>query len=154
MGLLDYEWVSEVAQSCPTLCNPTDCSLSGSSVHGIFQGKSAGVDCHFLLQGIFPTQESNPGLPHCRQTLYHLSHQWLHQFTLPLTRQEFSLISTLSPAFLVYRSLDDGHSDWHKVIPHCSFGLHFSNKTWHPFWKTLWSILSGEYLYYINADSM
>ena len=28
---------SEVAQSCPTLCNPLDCSLSGSSVHGIFQ---------------------------------------------------------------------------------------------------------------------
>ena len=40
-----------------------------------FPGKSAGVDCHFLLQGIFPTQESNPGPPHCRQTLYHLSHQ-------------------------------------------------------------------------------
>ena len=33
-----------------------------------FPGKSAGVDCHFLLQGIFPTQESNPGLPHCGQT--------------------------------------------------------------------------------------
>ena len=31
------EWVSEVAQSCPTLCNPMDCSLQGSSVHGIFQ---------------------------------------------------------------------------------------------------------------------
>ena len=30
---------------------------------------------HFLLQGIFPTQGSNPGLPHCRQTLYHLSYQ-------------------------------------------------------------------------------
>ena len=40
-----------------------------------FTGKSAGVDCHFLLQGIFPTQESNPGLPHCKQTLYRLSHQ-------------------------------------------------------------------------------
>ena len=40
-----------------------------------FPGKSAGVDCHFLLQGIFPTQESNLGLPHCRQTLYRLSHQ-------------------------------------------------------------------------------
>ena len=40
-------------------------------------GKSTGVGCHFLLQGIFPTQESNPGLPHCRQTLYHLSHQGL-----------------------------------------------------------------------------
>ena len=29
---------------------------------------------HFLLWGILPTQESNPGLPHCRQTLYHLSY--------------------------------------------------------------------------------
>ena len=28
-------------------------------------GKSTGVGCHFLLQGIFPTQRSNPGLPHC-----------------------------------------------------------------------------------------
>ena len=40
-----------------------------------FLGKSTGVGCHFLLQGIFPTQGSNPGLSHCRQTLYHLSHQ-------------------------------------------------------------------------------
>ena len=32
-----YESESEVAQSCPTLCNPMDCSLPGSSVHGIFQ---------------------------------------------------------------------------------------------------------------------
>ena len=32
---------------------------------------------HFLLQGIFPTQGSNPGLPHCRQTLYPLSHHWV-----------------------------------------------------------------------------
>ena len=30
---------SEVAQSCPTLCDPMDCSLSGSSVHGIFQAR-------------------------------------------------------------------------------------------------------------------
>ena len=33
------------------------------------------MDCHFLLQGIFPTQELNLGLLHCRQTLYRLSHQ-------------------------------------------------------------------------------
>ena len=32
------------------------------------------MGCHFLLQGIFLAQELNPGLPHCRQTLYHLSH--------------------------------------------------------------------------------
>ena len=39
-----------------------------------FPGKSAGMGCHFLLQGIFPTQGSNPGLPYCRQMLYCLSH--------------------------------------------------------------------------------
>ena len=66
---------SEVAQSCPTLCDPMDCSLPGSSVHEIFPGKSTGVDCHFLLQGIFLIQDSNLGLPHCGQTLYRLSHQ-------------------------------------------------------------------------------
>ena len=38
-------------------------------------GKNAGVGCHFLIQSIFPTQESNPGLLHCRQTLYRLIHQ-------------------------------------------------------------------------------
>ena len=38
-------------------------------------GKNTGVGCHFLLQGIFPTQGSNPGLLHWRQTLYRLSHQ-------------------------------------------------------------------------------
>ena len=38
-------------------------------------GKSSGVGCHFLLQGIFSTQGSNPGLLHCRQILYHLSHR-------------------------------------------------------------------------------
>ena len=38
-------------------------------------GKNTGVGCHFLLQGIFPTQGLKPGLPHCRQMLYPLSHQ-------------------------------------------------------------------------------
>ena len=40
--LLQYMKVkseSEIAQSCPTLCNPMDCSLPGSSVHGIFQAR-------------------------------------------------------------------------------------------------------------------
>ena len=40
-----------------------------------FPSNSTGVGCHFLLQGIFPIQGLNPGLPHCRQTLYPLSHQ-------------------------------------------------------------------------------
>ena len=40
-----------------------------------FSGKNTEVGCHFLLQGIFPTQESNPGLLHCKQILYCLSQQ-------------------------------------------------------------------------------
>ena len=70
-----YIYVCLVAQSCPTLCDTTACSLSGSSVHGSSPGKNTGVGCHTLLQGIFPTQGSNPGFPYCRQILYQLSYQ-------------------------------------------------------------------------------
>ena len=66
---------SKVAQSCPTLCDPMDCSLPVFSIHGIFPGKSTRVGCHFLLQGIFPTHGSSPGVLHCRQTFYPLSHK-------------------------------------------------------------------------------
>ena len=51
-------------------CNPMDCSLSGSSVHGDSPGKNTGVSCHVPLQGTFPTQGWNLSLPHCRQILY------------------------------------------------------------------------------------
>ena len=64
-----------VAQPCPTLCDPMDCSLPGSSIHGDSPGKNIGMGCRVLLQRIFPTQGSNPGLLHCRWILYHLSHQ-------------------------------------------------------------------------------
>ena len=64
-----------VTQLCPTHCNPMDCSLPGSSVHGDSPGKNIGVGCHALLQGILPTEGSNPGLLHYSQILYHLSHQ-------------------------------------------------------------------------------
>ena len=39
-----------------------DCSLPGSSVHGIFPGENPEVGCHFPFQRIFPTQGSNPSL--------------------------------------------------------------------------------------------
>ena len=64
-----------VAQSCLTLSYPMDCSPPASSIHGDSPGKNTGVGCHALLQGIFPTWGSNPGLPYCRRILYHLSHQ-------------------------------------------------------------------------------
>ena len=56
-----------VIQSYLTLCDPMDCSPPGPSVHGILQAKILEWGYHDLLQGIFPTQESNQGLLHCRQ---------------------------------------------------------------------------------------
>ena len=47
---------SEVAQSCPTLSNPMDCSLPGSSIHGIFQAK-------VLEWGAIAFSNGVPGLP-------------------------------------------------------------------------------------------
>ena len=56
-----------------TLCDPMGYSPPGSSVHGISQART-GVGCHSLLQGIFPTQRSNP-------CLLHLLHQQADSFT-------------------------------------------------------------------------
>ena len=47
---------------CPTLCDPWTVPPPGSSVHGILQANYAGLGCYTLLQGIFPTQGSNPRL--------------------------------------------------------------------------------------------
>ena len=58
---------SEVAQSCPTLCDPMVCSLSASSVHGIFQARILEWVAIAFSRDL-PYQGSNPGLLHCRQT--------------------------------------------------------------------------------------
>ena len=73
--IITSQYVLWCTQSCPTLWDPMDCSPPGFSVHGDSPGNNTGVGCCVLLQGIFPTQGSNPGLPHCRWILYHLSHQ-------------------------------------------------------------------------------
>ena len=67
-----------VTYLCPALCDPMDCSLPGSSVHGILQARKT----LFLLQGIFLTQRWNPGLSCCRQILYCLSHWGKPQYLL------------------------------------------------------------------------
>ena len=66
-----------VVQSCRTVCDPVDCSTPPPRLLCLWDspGKNTGVGCHFLLQGIFLTQGLNLHLLHCRQTLYHLSHQ-------------------------------------------------------------------------------
>ena len=55
-----------VAKSCLTLATPWTGARQAPLSMGS-PGQDAGVGCHFLLQGIFPTQRSNPGLLHCRQ---------------------------------------------------------------------------------------
>ena len=90
---------AKVAQSCPTFCIPMD-----YTIHGILQARI--LDSLSLLQGIFPTQGSNPGLLHWRQILYHLNHQAssgersLQQMVLGWLdshMQEMSLNPTLRP---------------------------------------------------------
>ena len=49
------------AQSCLTLCDPMDCSPPGSSVHRDSSGKSPGVRCRFLPQGVSPESSSSAG---------------------------------------------------------------------------------------------
>ena len=48
-------------------------------------------------------------------------------FCTPTNSVRRFLLPTPFPAFIVCRLFDDGHSDWHEMIPHCGFNLHFSN---------------------------
>ena len=66
---LSLDLLVKVAQSCLTLCDPTD-----YTVYGILQARILEWGSCSVLQEIFPTQGSNPGLPHCRWILYQLSH--------------------------------------------------------------------------------
>ena len=58
----------KVAWLSPTLCDPMDCPWDSP-------GQNTGMGSLALLQGIFPTQGLNLGLPHCRRILYQLSHK-------------------------------------------------------------------------------
>ena len=72
-------WSQNVGTGCavlgcslyPTLCDPRDCSLLGSFVHGSSPGKNIGVGCHG--PGVFLTQGLNPGLQQCRWNLYQVT---------------------------------------------------------------------------------
>ena len=76
-----------------TLFNPMDCSLPGSSVYRDSPCKNTIVGCHSFLQGIFLTQELNPGLLYWRQILYHLSHQRFSQNTIWFSKSTAGYIS-------------------------------------------------------------
>ena len=92
-------------QQCLTLCHPMD-----YTVHGILQART-GVGSLSLLQGIFPTQGLNPGLPHCRWILYQVSYQG--------NRHEDYLFTIILPNFHcsgVGLSQADQSTDWFYYI--------------------------------------
>ena len=75
MYIYTYLCLYTVLQSCVTLWDPMDYIPPGSSVREDSPNENTEAGCHALLQGIFPNQGLNPVLPHCKQILYHLSHQ-------------------------------------------------------------------------------
>ena len=140
-------------QSCLTLCDSMNCDLPGSSVHGDSPGKNTGVDCHSLLQGIFPVQGSNPcflRLLHWRQILYcwatrealincyfpsfSLAQFFLHDdscliFTLLLQTTKPLLRAALSVYLQLWVELHSCTDSW--PWPHCELIL-FTTKSNHP----------------------
>ena len=81
------------AQSCLTLCDPMDCSPARLLCPWGFLGKHTGAGCHFLLQGILPTQRSNPHL-------LHLLH-WQAD-SLPLPCKDAGVADTALPLEAMY----------------------------------------------------
>ena len=63
--------VCSVPQSCPTLCNPMDCRLPGSSVHGILQAR---IPEWVAMPSSRGSSQPRDWIPHCKRILYHLSH--------------------------------------------------------------------------------
>ena len=85
ISIYTYAVLWFIAQLCPTLCDPMDCSPPGSCAHGDASCKNMGVGCHALLQGIFPNQGLNPGLLHCRWDPLPAEPPELHNVHFPLS---------------------------------------------------------------------
>ena len=117
-----------------------DCSPPGSLSLGILRArimewkkkkkKNTGVGCHVPFQGIFPTQGSNPGFPHCRQILHQLSHQgsWriLEWTAYPFSRgSSWPRNRTRSPVLQVDSLPAELPGKPCEMIPHCNFIFHF-----------------------------
>ena len=101
-----YNWLSllynSLAQHCTSDMKSESCSAMSDSLppQGLYSpwnspGQNTGVGSLSLLQGMFPTQRSNPGLLHCRWILYQLSHKGspriLEWVAYPFSRASFQL---------------------------------------------------------------
>ena len=82
--------------------------------HGLYSpwnspGQNTGVDSLSLLQGIFPTQGLNPGLPHCRQILYQMSHNGSHK---EIKEDQKTVCSTILILWHIWKILMRRYSWW------------------------------------------
>ena len=84
-----------VTQPCLTLCNPMDCNRPGSSVHGILQARILEWVAMPFSRGSSQPKDQTPGLLHCRQILYHLSHKGSPTITAKWGQCRFMKFPTL-----------------------------------------------------------
>ena len=93
-----------LTKPCPTLVTQWTIACQ-APLSMDFPGKNTAMSCHFLLQWIFLTQGSNPGLLYCRQILYQLSHQgspYLRQYLLNLVLILYQAVSISKYSKTVY----------------------------------------------------
>ena len=133
--LHEVKW-NEVPQSCPTLCDPVNWSPPGSSVLGILQARILEWVGHFLLQGNFPTQGSNPGLLHCRQTL-----------NLWATREHVWNVSIYTLVFLIFPGGVSGKEPTCQCRRHkkCGFNPWVRKISWRRAWQHTPVYLPGKF---------
>ena len=119
-----------VTQSCPTLCDPMDSPWNSP-------GQSPGVGRLSLLQGIFPSQGSNPGLPH--GILYQLSHQGSTHAFRALLQPCFPGKSPCSPASCLSTGISSSllSKFMHKPCAHQVSGITLQAE--HVLWGVTWS---------------
>ena len=106
----------KVTQLCPTLCDAMDYNPWNSP------GQNAGIGSLSLLQGIFPIQALNPGLPHCRWIPYQLRHKGS-----PIERL-FAIAKSLQSCLTLCDSIDGsppGSPPWDSLGKNTGVGCHF-----------------------------
>ena len=84
-------------------------------------GKNTGVDCHSFLQGIFSTQGLNPGLLHCGQILYHLSHLINRKVQINLTARFYLTPVRMAIIKKTKKNITNVVKDVEKREPLCTF---------------------------------
>ena len=107
----------KVAQSCLTLFDPMDLYSPCNS-----PGQNTGVGSLSFLQGIFPIQGLNPGLPHCRQIFQQLSHKGSPRLCMYSVVQSLSCVRLLQPHGLQPARL---LCPWDSLSKNIGVGCHF-----------------------------